>query len=129
VSFESAKYTRLGYVELSPNERTDFKARELKSVHVDAEGTFLKFVLHKNFVNRQNLYNQVGLIAINIIGDELPENLRNNMELDPAAYAAQKRPDYISPLDDLAFTMYQDPEISQIIRSLDKKKNNCVVGM
>lgn len=122
LNYETAKYTRLGYVELSPNERTDFRARELKSVHVDAEGTFLKFVLHKNFVNRQNLYNQVGLIAINIIGDNLA------MDMDPAVHAAQKRPDYISPLDDLAFTMYQDPEISQIIRSLDKKKNNCVIG-
>ncbi len=54
VNYQSAKYTRLGYVELSPNVRTDFKARELKSVHVDAEGTFLKFVLHKNFVNRNS---------------------------------------------------------------------------
>ena len=38
------------------------------------------------------------------------------------------RPDYISPLDDLAFSMYQDPEISQIIRNLDKKKNDCVLS-
>ena len=44
---------------MSFNERTDFKARELKSVHVDAEGSFLKLVIHKNFVNRLNLYNQV----------------------------------------------------------------------
>jgi hypothetical protein len=39
-----------------------------------------------------------------------------------------KRPDYISPLDDLAFAMYQDPEISQIIRDLDKKKSDCVIA-
>ena len=62
-------------MELSANERTDFKARELKSVHVDAEGTFLKFVLHKNFVNRLNLYNQVGLIAINVIGNDISEDV------------------------------------------------------
>lgn len=59
LNYQSAKYTRLGYVELSSNERTDLKARELKSVHVDAEGSFLKFVVHKNFVNKLNLYNQV----------------------------------------------------------------------
>ena len=59
INYQSAKYTRLGYVELSSNERTEFKARELKSVHVDAEGTFLKFVVHKNFVNKLNTYNQV----------------------------------------------------------------------
>jgi len=59
LNYQSAKYTRLGYVELSSNERTDLKARELKSVHVDAEGSFIKFVIHKNFVNKSNLYNQV----------------------------------------------------------------------
>ena len=67
LSYESAKYTRLGYVELSSNERTDLKARELKSVHVDAEGSFLKLVLHKNFLNRLNLYNQVHLFFRKLI--------------------------------------------------------------
>jgi hypothetical protein len=37
------------------------------------------------------------------------------------------RPDYISPLDDLAFDMYQDPEIAQIIRKLEKKKQEAVL--
>jgi centrosomal protein CEP104 len=49
----------LRYVALSDNEKTGFKARELKSVHVDAVGHFIKFVIHKNHVNRHNLYNQV----------------------------------------------------------------------
>ena len=44
---------------LSDNEQTDYKARELKSVHVDAIGIFLKLVIHKNHVNKNNLYNQV----------------------------------------------------------------------
>ena len=131
---ENARYTRLGYVELSSNERTDFKARELKSVHVDAEGLFLKLVLHKNHVNRSNLYNQVGIIAINVIGTDkdsmhLEEDMsKSNYDADPSVVAAVNRPDYVSPLDDLAFAMYQDPEISQIIRSLDKKKTEFVIG-
>ena len=37
------------------------------------------------------------------------------------------RPDYISPLDDLAFDMYQDPEIAGIIRKLEKKKQEAVL--
>ena len=44
---------------LSDNERSGFKARELKSVQVDALGQFVKFVIHKNHVNKHNLYNQV----------------------------------------------------------------------
>ena len=39
------------------------------------------------------------------------------------------RPDYISPLDDLAFDMYQDPEIAHILRKLERKKQEAVLGM
>jgi hypothetical protein len=48
------------YVALSDNEKTGFRARELKSVHVDAIGCFVKFIVHKNHINKHNQYNQVG---------------------------------------------------------------------
>ena len=48
---------------LSDNEKTGYKARELKSVHVDAVGSFLRLNIHKNHINRQNLCNQVILPA------------------------------------------------------------------
>ena len=38
------------------------------------------------------------------------------------------RPDYISPLDDLAFDMYQDPQVASIIRKLDKRKAQAISG-
>lgn len=47
------------YVSLSDNEKTGYKARELKSVYVDAVGQYLKLTFHKNYVNRYNLYGQV----------------------------------------------------------------------
>lgn len=34
--------------------------------------------------------------------------------------------EFISPLDDLAFDMYQDPEVAHIIRLLDQKKQDMV---
>ncbi len=61
-------FTRLGYLSLDSNERSQFKARELKSVYLKARGSFMKLLLHKCHVNSLNLYNQVGLIAINILG-------------------------------------------------------------
>ena len=33
----------------------------------------------------------------------------------------------ISPLDDLAFDMYQDPEVAQIIRKLETKKQEAAL--
>ena len=49
----------------------------------------------------------------------------DRMSDDPAG--AYNRPEYISPLDDLAFDMYQDPEVAQIIRKLEKKKQEAVL--
>ncbi|XP_061115101.1 centrosomal protein of 104 kDa [Conger conger] len=135
------RYRRLGYVSLSDNEKTGFKARELKSVHVDAVGTYLSLTFHKNHVNRYNLYNQVALVAINILGDpvdgkemdtiptrdQLIEHYLNGTHQEMAldgTYTGKCDP--ISLLDDLAFDMYQDPEVAQIIRRLDERKQGAV---
>ncbi|KFV44407.1 Centrosomal protein of 104 kDa [Tyto alba] len=140
--YQSERFHRLGYVPLSDNEKTDFKARELKSVYMDAVGQYLKLIFHKNYVNRYNLYGQVALVAINIIGDPADHsNDSNNTPSreklidhylgiksdDPALDGTYLgKPDSISPLDDLAFDMYQDPEVAQIIRRLDEKKREAV---
>ncbi|PNI31477.1 CEP104 isoform 9, partial [Pan troglodytes] len=129
------------YVSLCDNEKTGCKARELKSVYVDAVGQFLKLIFHQNHVNKYNIYNQVALVAINIIGDPadfsdesntasreklIDHYLGHNSE-DPALEGTYARKsDYISPLDDLAFDMYQDPEVAQIIRKLDERKREAV---
>ncbi|XP_029986076.1 centrosomal protein of 104 kDa isoform X3 [Sphaeramia orbicularis] len=132
---------RLGYVSLSDNEKTAFKARELKSVHLDAIGTYLRVTLHQNYVNRYNTYNQVALVAINVLGDaldgnsfntipsreQLIEHYLNNTQQEAALDTTfMGKCDSISPFDDLAFDMYQDPEVAYIIRHLDQKKQDLV---
>ncbi|XP_030280271.1 centrosomal protein of 104 kDa isoform X1 [Sparus aurata] len=132
---------RLGYVSLSDNEKTGFKARELKSVHVDVIGTYLRITLHRNHVNRYNQYNQVALVAINVLGDsvdgnafntipsreQLIEHYLNSTQLEAALDTTfMGKCESISPLDDLAFDMYQDPEVAHIIRVLDQKKQDMV---
>ena len=61
------------------------------------------------------------MIAINAIGDDLDKAIENV----PAP--ANQKPDYISPLDDLAFDMYQDPEVAQIVRKLERRKQESVL--
>ncbi|NWV27825.1 CE104 protein, partial [Origma solitaria] len=140
--YQSERFQRLGYVPLSDNEKTDFRARELKSVYMDAVGQYLKLIFHKNYVNKYNLYGQVALVAVNIIGDpadygndsmsspsreKLIDHYLGIKSDDPAldgTYLGKR--DSISPLDDLAFDMYQDPEVAQIIRRLDEKKREAV---
>ena len=59
----------MGYLSLDSNERSGFQARELKSVYVDSLALLLKVVFHKCHVNKCNLFNQVGLIALNSMGE------------------------------------------------------------
>lgn len=143
-SLLTSKFQRLGYVGLSNNENTDFKARELKSIHLDAEGHFVKLVLHKNHVNKYNIYNQVGLVAVNVIGDRLdtpfdPVDSDSLKHVDSVVqgymspnavngpvWGRINKPDYISRMDDLAFDMYQDAETAALIRKLDERKRGAV---
>ncbi|XP_014001138.1 centrosomal protein of 104 kDa isoform X3 [Salmo salar] len=136
----SGHLRRLGYVSLSDNEKTGFKARELKSVHVDAIGTYLRITFHRNHVNRYNLYNQVALVAINVLGDsvdgtavdtipsreQLIEHYLNSQHETALDGTYMGKCESISPLDDLAFDMYQDPEVAHIIHLLDDKKQEMV---
>ncbi|XP_074190310.1 centrosomal protein of 104 kDa isoform X2 [Rhinolophus sinicus] len=139
--YQAERFRRLGYVSLCDNEMTGCKARELKSVYVDAVGQFLKLIFHENHANKYNVYNQVALVAINIIGDpadlgdesniasreKLVDHYLGHNTEDPALEGTcTGKSDYISPLDDLAFDMYQDPEVAQIIRKLDERKRDAV---
>ncbi|XP_054547031.1 centrosomal protein of 104 kDa [Talpa occidentalis] len=141
VPYQAERFRRLGYVSLCDNEKTGCRARELKSVYVDAVGQFLKLIFHQNHVNKYNIYNQVALVAINIIGDpvnfgdeghvtsreKLIDHYLGRSAEDPALEGTcSAKSDYISPLDDLAFDMYQDPEVAQIIRRLDERKHEAV---
>ncbi|CAH8485595.1 unnamed protein product [Heterobilharzia americana] len=123
--FKNANFSRLGYVALSDNQATEFKARELKSVHLDASGSYIQLFLHKNHSNSLNLYSQVGIVAINIIGDFINRNpLSDPEDFPPVVHNT----DYIPPTEDLAFDMYQDPEVANIIRRLEKQKRIAVMA-
>mgnify|MGYP001354794080 CR=1 FL=1 len=108
-------FKRLGYMSLDNNERSGHRARELKSVYVDAQCSFMKIRLHKCYINKFNLYNQVGLIAVNVLGESIeggaPSISKGNRL--PAALGGNNLPDHMSQksvlaLDDLAFDMNFD---------------------
>lgn len=155
-SLDHTHFRRLGYISLSDNEKTGFRSRELKSVNLDVQGQLIKLVLHQNHVNRLNLFNQVSLVALNVIVDsqenasdgDIPRHVthghhaaketlsdvvhsylpsyRHSQEASPGLLGAVDRSSYISPMDDLAFAIAQDPETAQLIRQLDSKKETAV---
>lgn len=93
---------------MDSNERSGFQARELKSVYVDSPALLLKLVFHKCHMNNFNVFNQIGLIALNCIGSN---SLADSV---PPSASQQKRP---SQPSDMGESM--DPEISSKLRILD----------
>lgn len=55
-------WNALGHMRFDSNERSEFCARELKSVHVKARGSLLHFSVQRCHINSQNIYNQVHAI-------------------------------------------------------------------
>ncbi|EGB02241.1 hypothetical protein AURANDRAFT_69064, partial [Aureococcus anophagefferens] len=97
---EPSLWTRLGYMSLDPNERSQHQARELKSVYVDAKGRYLKFVMH----------------CCHVLGEYVKNSINSANERNP------EKPSSSLPrrerVDDLAFDMNVDPRAGRLIRSL-----------
>merc|ERR1712166_243068 len=68
ISADGDKFKRLGYVKMSDNNDTEYRARELKSVHLNASGKILKILVHEPHTNKHNKHQQVGLVAIGLYG-------------------------------------------------------------
>lgn len=68
--YQEADFERLGFMNLDGNERSNFHARELKTVYVDErQANFIRFIIHRPHNNNKNLFQQVGFLAINVVGE------------------------------------------------------------
>ncbi|CAG9570655.1 unnamed protein product [Danaus chrysippus] len=113
-----ATYTSVGRVTLAkpaPQART----RELRSAALP-EPTVARFVKlrlsgpHPPAKDDE----QVALMAVNVLGDEV-EDVAKSLPTTKAEVC-------FSPYDDLAFVMYVDNEIADLVRNLDEKKKAAV---
>ena len=90
----------VGFIKLSSNEETNFKARELRKVHVDIFTKRLKLILHKNYSNSFNLFCQVGIISLNFLGYIVPDETEIENENDKLNYSDLLLDEDIDDLDD-----------------------------
>jgi centrosomal protein CEP104 len=94
--YHEAEYFRMGNLFLDSNEKSGFRARELKSVYLNENKNlrFIRLLIHSCHINKHNLFNQVGIVAINIMGTmnesldgngplprhQMPEKILNGLE-------------------------------------------------
>ncbi|KAI9190218.1 hypothetical protein H9P43_001651 [Blastocladiella emersonii ATCC 22665] len=82
-----------GHVDMSTNAASNFRARELKTIPTAIGGTALiRLVLHGNYHNDLNLWNQVSLLEVRFYGHD------DAADMPPPVSAPPARRDVASPL-------------------------------
>lgn len=122
--YHSATFKRLGYLSLDSNERSSYQARELKTVYIDQTGEFIKLLIHKNYVNKQNMFSQVGIVALNLLGseDDYSPGVDAPAPSTSSNPSSHSRPIVSNPLNDLSVDMNLDPTTAEKLRLLSDAK-------
>lgn len=126
------------FLTLKSNAESNYMARELKTVHIDNEATFVKMLLHQCYINERNIYSQVGVMAINLCGeplggqrgDELPNQSTGEL-LGPApAMRSIPKPVVTAATaggaDDASFDLRFDAKTAARIREIQIAKDQAV---
>lgn len=74
------QFQKLGSVSFDSNAGSNYSGRELKSINVDVEGEYLRIVIRQCHVNHLNIYHQVAIMALNVLGEPLEEELQGESE-------------------------------------------------
>ncbi|KAI9353673.1 hypothetical protein BDR26DRAFT_10129 [Obelidium mucronatum] len=135
VTQDGIRYVRLGFVSLGDNSNSGYKARELKSIPVDEEGEYLKIIFHQNYINSLNLYNQVGLVALTVVGEYdqtqifsqgVGQQTKTIIGLDPLAPDHAPAAAEDSTADEFQVSSYQDQYLVKIMKSAIQAKKDAV---
>ena len=73
--------TKLGGFSFNDNKRSNYQAREKKTVKVDCECEKIKLVFEINYDNEINKFNQIGIIGLELFGEEISQNKLKIMKL------------------------------------------------
>ncbi|KAF9391857.1 hypothetical protein BGX21_011170 [Mortierella sp. AD011] len=74
------QFQKLGSISFDSNTASNYSGRELKSINVDVEGEYLRIVIRQCHVNPLNIYHQVAILALNVLGEPLENELLGESE-------------------------------------------------
>ena len=141
--YHDASYQRLGHLSLDSNERSSYQARELKTVFLKQNAQFIRLLIHRCHQNKYNLFNQVGIVAINLLGkssdgdedDEYDEHddVKVRQQRQKIPQDSESAFDRIvngekdaKPTSDLSAELNLDAEVADKLKKLMTAKNKAV---
>lgn len=66
-------FTQLGHFSLDDNTGSNYQSRELKTVYLDLVSQYFKVSFTKNYDNRLNKFNQIGIVKMQFVGQHIGE--------------------------------------------------------
>ena len=70
-NYENLNYNNFGFIKLDDNTKSDFKFREYRKIFVDINTFVVRLDFEKNYYNKFNVYQQVGLISAEFLGSKI----------------------------------------------------------
>lgn len=74
-------YRKLGFVMPNDNAQSSFEEREEKTLYVEFACTHVRLVLHENYKNDRNVFNQVALEDLTVYGELLSHKEMEGLDL------------------------------------------------
>ena len=84
-------YENIGFIKLSSNTESNYKARELRKIYININAEYIKLKIHRNYINNLNMFCQVGIVYLEFLGTkkEIKKNIiiednnnNNNIKLN-----------------------------------------------
>lgn len=122
--YNTATFKRLGFLSLDSNERSSFEARELKTVYIDHTGNFIRLLVHRCYVNKFNNFMQVGIVAVNFLGNSTDSSVAGK-KLSPRSQQMAKG-SKANSLSDLSVDLNLDKGTASKLRLLSEAKAKAV---
>ena len=70
-------FQNIGFIKLSSNVESNYKARELRKIYININAEYLKLKIHRNYLNNLNMFCQVGIVSLEFFGIE---NIKNEIK-------------------------------------------------
>ncbi|KAF9581486.1 hypothetical protein BGW38_001474, partial [Lunasporangiospora selenospora] len=74
------QFQKLGSISFDSNANSKYSGRELRSINVDVEGEYLRVVIRQCHANPMNIYHQVAILALNVLGEPLEGEMFSESE-------------------------------------------------
>ncbi|KAF9906852.1 hypothetical protein EC991_000215 [Linnemannia zychae] len=115
------QFQKLGSISFDNNAASNYSKRELRSINFDVEGEYLRVVIRQCHVNPLNIYHQVAILALNILGEPLEDELLGDSErLNFDEFEVVNGPGHGLSETSLAHLAFPVPEVSNEVHALSE---------